>query len=266
MPGVDSLDSKDSQWKQRGKWKASADSSGNWSQAAAADGGRGQQSWKGKWQEGQSWQGGGARDGSQPSNTHQNNGQGKGKGNKNECVFPSMPKIDKQKCPTFSKGKPESEADQQLWHRYPQQLFRVLRGDFDDSRVKPHPIKNKDKNDLNFKIMLYTACLTSHQKGRNPLYCWMETFEKAQKRLRQARAKGTFQPDEGFIVSVDVWKLCEENIWSEQHLIDLSNREAQQAYFDDECFDVGLLKYQRDNQEWCSRFKGDDQVIRKMIV
>ena len=38
------------------------------------------------------------------------------------------------------------------------------------------------------------------------------------------------------------------------------------GYFVDQCFDIDVLKYQRENQEWVSLFKGDESVIRKMIV
>ena len=49
--------------------------------------------------------------------------------------------------------------------------------------------------------------------------------------------------------------------------INLSDLDAQEDYFNhDDAFRTQSLKYQRDHNEWFTCFKGDDNVLREMIV
>ena len=53
----------------------------------------------------------------------------------------------------------------------------------------------------------------------------------------------------------------------EGDFINLSDFEAQLDYFNhDDMFHTQRLQYQRDHNEWLTCFKGDDNVIRDMIV
>ena len=168
---------------------------------------------------------------------------------------------------------PIDDTNRQWYHKIPRQLWGVVGDDLDFTRSLDDPIKleamisGPQPRMINPLAPLLFCQASLRQGMRNPFYCWSSSFERAQHRFNQPRWKGRFTRRPGVIVYIDVWKLCKAGKLMDSDFINLSDLEAQQDYFNhDEAFHTQRLQYQRDHNEWLTCFKGDDNVIRDMIV
>ena len=145
----------------------------------------------------------------------------------------------------------QDKPQQAQWYHInlPPVGYLVVRFDLDTIRFEEHAMMSQTLTD--FKYLVHVFCTAGHQSGvRSPLYHLTASLKRAQERAEKG-ALFSKQFEHSTVVALDLWKLCEQGILTQDLIIDLRTTQAQEAYF----ADSPLAKTVKHSMRWQTKYQ-----------